>query len=144
MSSRRYERASWFLLFPWSLISIILILVLNTTLSSWFGRNWSWVTLVLIIPAAIFENFKVGYSTIQVMFLKILFSLLSFLLTGLALGISLAGWYYEKFEHVIIPRVHFPWFVLLALVVMLAIEAAQIFSLLKAVKREFLQFDQDN
>jgi hypothetical protein len=36
------------------------------------------------------------------MFLKILFSLLSFLLTGLALGISLAGWYYEKFEHVII------------------------------------------
>jgi hypothetical protein len=45
---------------------------------------------------------------------------------------------------VIIPRVNFPWFVLLALVVMLAIEAAQIFSLLKAVKREFLQFDQDN
>jgi hypothetical protein len=56
----------------------------------------------------------------------------------------LAGWYYEKFEHVIIPRINFPWFVLLALVVMLAIEAAQIFSLLKAVKREFLQFDQDN
>ena len=144
MSTRRYERASWFLLFPWSLVSIILILLLNTTLSNWFGKNWSWVTLILIIPAAIFENFKVGYSTIQVMFLKILFSLLSFLLTGLALGISLAGWYYEKIEHVIIPRINFPWFVLLALVVMLAIEAAQIFSLLKAVKREFLQFDQDN
>jgi len=144
MSTRRYERASWFLLFPWSLVSIILILLLNTTLSNWFGKNWSWVTLILIIPAAIFENFKVGYSTIQVMFLKILFSLLSFLLTGLALGISLAGWYYEKFEPVIIPTINFPWFVLLALVVMLAIEAAQIFSLLKAVKREFLQFDQDN
>jgi hypothetical protein len=144
MSTRRYERASWFLLFPWSLVSIILILLFNTALSNWFGRNWSWVTLILIIPAAIFENFKVGYSTIQVMFLKILFSLLSFLLTGLALGISLAGWYYEKFEHVIIPRINLPWFVLLALVVMLAIEAAQIFSLLKAVKREFLQFAQDN
>jgi hypothetical protein len=102
MPTRRYERASWFLLFPWSLVSIILILLLNTTLSNWFGKNWSWVTLILIIPAAIFENFKVGYYTIQVMFLKILFSLLSFLLTGLALGISLAGWYYEKFEHVII------------------------------------------
>ncbi|HXL57204.1 MAG TPA: hypothetical protein VN958_13155, partial [Chitinophagaceae bacterium] len=96
------------------------------------------------IPAAIFENFKVGYSTIQVMFLKILFSLFSFLITGLALGISLAGWYYEKFEHVTIPRVNIPWYVLLALVVMLAIETVQIFSLLKAVKRELLQYDQDN
>jgi len=141
---RRYEKASWFLLFPWSLVSIILILLFNTALSSWFGKNWSWVTLVLIIPAAIFENLKVGYSTMQVMFLKILFSLLSFLITGLALGISVAGWYYERFEQVIIPRVNIPWFVLLALTVMLAIEAAQIFSLLKAVKREFMQFDQDN
>ena len=60
------------------------------------------------------------------------------------MGISLAGWYYEKFEHVIIPRVNIPWFVLLALVVMLAIEAAQIFSMLKAVKWEFMQFDQDD
>ena len=144
MPNRRYEKASWFLLFPWSLVSIVLILLFNTTFSSWFGKNWSCVTLILIIPAAIFENFKVGYSTIQVMFLKILYSLLSFLVTGFALGISLAGWYYEKFEHVIIPRINFPWIVLLALVVMLAIEAAQIFSLLKAVKREFLQFDQDN
>ena len=141
MSGRRYERASWFLLFPWSLISIILILVFNTALSDWFGKNWSWITLILIVPAAIFENFKVGYSTMRVMFLKIFYSLLAFLITGLALGISLAGWYYERFEHVTIPRVSVPWFVLLALVVMLAIEAAQIFSLLKAVKREFLQFD---
>ena len=140
----RYQKASWFLLFPWSLASIILILLFNTVFSTWFGKNWSWVTLILIIPAAIFENFKIGYSTIQVMFLKIFFSLIAFLVTGLALGISLAGWYYEKFEHVIIPRVNIPWFVLLALVVMLAIEAAQIFSLLKAVKRELLQFDQDN
>jgi hypothetical protein len=144
MATRRYEKASWFLLFPWSLASIVIILLFNTALSDWFGRNWSWVTLILIIPAAIFENFKVGYSTMQVMFLKILFSLLSFLVTGLALGISLAGWYYEKFEHVTIPRVSIPWFVLLALVVLLAIEAVQIYSLLKAVKREFLQFDQDN
>ena len=144
MATRHYEKASWFLLFPWALLSIILILLFNTALSDWFGRNWSWITLILIIPAAIFENFKVGYSTIQVMFLKILFSLFSFLITGLALGISLAGWYYEKFEHVTIPRVNIPWYVLLALVVMLAIETVQIFSLLKAVKRELLQYDQDN
>jgi len=144
MATRRYERASWFLLFPWALISVILILLFNTALSNWFGKNWSWVTLILIVPAAIFENFKVGYSSMQVMFLKIFYSLFSFLVTGLALGISLAGWYYEKFEQVTIPRVNIPWFVLLALAVMLAIETAQIFSLLKAVKREFLQFDQDN
>ena len=140
----RYGKASWFLLFPWALSSIILILLFNTVFSDWFGKNWSWVTLVLIIPAAIFENFKVGYSTMQVMFLKILFSLVSFLLTGLAFGISLAGWYYEKFEHVKIPRVDIPWFVLLALGVILAIQTVQIFSILKAVKREFMQFDQDN
>ena len=144
MATRRYEKASWFLLFPWALVSVILILLFNTALSDWFGRNWSWITLILIVPAAIFENFKVGYSTMQVMFLKILFSLFSFLITGLALGISLAGWYYEKFEHVTIPRVNIPWYVLLALAVMLAIETVQIFSLLKAVKRELLQYDQDN
>jgi len=144
MATRRYEKASWFLLFPWALVSVILILLFNTALSDWFGRNWSWITLILIVPAAIFENFKVGYSTMQVMFLKILFSLFSFLITGLALGISLAGWYYEKFEHVTIPRVNVPWYVLLALAVMLAIETVQIFSLLKAVKRELLQYDQDN
>ena len=143
-TSRHYQKASWFLLFPWSLLSIVLVLLFNTVFSDWFGKNWSWVTLILIIPAAIFENFKIGYSTIQVMFLKIFYSLLSFLVTGYALGISSAGWYYERFEHVIIKRVNIPWFVLLALVVMLAIEAAQIFSLLKAVKRELLQFDQDN
>ena len=141
---RRYQKASWFLLFPWGLTSVILILLFNTAFSNWFGKNWSWVTILLIIPAAIFENLKVGYSTIQVMFLKIFFSLISFLLTGLALGISLAGWYYQKFENVIIPRVDIPWFVLLALAVILAIECAQIFSMLKAVKREFMQFDQDN
>ena len=144
MATRRYEKASWFLLFPWALVSVILILLFNTALSDWFGRNWSWITLILIVPAAIFENFKVGYSTMQVMFLKILFSLFSFLITGLALGISLAGWYYEKFEHVTIPRVNIPWYVLLALAVMLAIETVQIFSMLKAVKRELLQYDQDN
>src|SRR6185503_21247415 len=93
------KRASWFLLFPWGLTSIVLILLFNTALSGWFGKNWSWVTLILIIPAAIFENLKVGYSSMQVMFLKIFFTLLSFLLTGLAFGIALAGWYYERFEN---------------------------------------------
>ena len=73
------SKPSTFLLFPWGLASIALILILNLTLSdSWFGKNWSWITLILIIPAAILENFKVGYSTMRIMFMKVVYSLLSF------------------------------------------------------------------
>ena len=144
MISQRNKKASWFLIFPWSLLSIILILVFNIGLSNWFGKNWSWVALVLIIPAAIFENLKVGYSTMQVMFLKIFYSLLAFLVVGLAFGVSLAGWYYERYQdYKGIPRINIPWFVFLALGVMLAIEVAHLFSMLKAVKREFMQYDPD-
>jgi hypothetical protein len=139
------QKTSSFLLFPWGLLSIILILALNLSLSdSWFRNNWSWITLVLIIPAAIFENFKVGYSTMKIMFRKVIYSLLSFLLVGMAFGAALAGWQLEKFQHITnVDKVKLPWFVLLALVVMLLIQIAQLFSMLKAVKREFMQLDGD-
>ena len=139
------HKASTFLLFPWGLLSIVLILVLNLTLSdNWFGKNWSWITLVLIIPAAILENFKVGYSTMRIMFMKVVYSLLSFLLVGMASGAALAGWHLEKFQQITnIEKIKLPWFVLLALVVMLLIQVAQLFSMLKAVKREFMQLDPD-
>jgi hypothetical protein len=137
-------KTAGFLLFPWSLLSIVLILVFDIGFSNFFGKNWSWIILILIIPAAIIENLKVGYSTIRIMFLKIVYSLLSFLVVGLAFGISTAGWYYERFPHVTIPTVDRPWYVLLGLGVILLIEIAQIFSMLKAVKREFMQFDPDN
>ena len=139
------SKHSTFLVFPWGLLSIVLILVLNLALSdSWFGDNWSWITLVLIIPAAIFENFKVGYSTMRIMFLKMVYSLLSFLIVGMAFGAALAGWHLEKFQKITnIDKIKLPWFVLLALAVMLLIQVAQIFSMLKAVKREFMQMDPD-
>ena len=55
----RPTRPSTFLLFPWGLLSIVLILILSMTLDEgWFRNNWSWITLVLIIPAAILENLK--------------------------------------------------------------------------------------
>ena len=39
------------------------------------------------IPASpILENFKVGYSTMRIMFMKVVYSLLSFLLVGMAFG----------------------------------------------------------
>src|SRR5690606_12078922 len=95
-------KPSTFLLFPWGLLSIVLILALNLALSdSWFRNNWSWITLVLIIPAAILENFKVGYSTMRIMFMKVIYSLLSFLLVGMAFGAALAGWHLEKFQNII-------------------------------------------
>lgn len=138
------RKPSGFLLFPWSLLSIILVLALNASLGTWFGQNWGWISLVLIIPAAILENLKVGYSTMRVMFLKCVYSLLSFLLVGLAFGLALAGWYYARFQHYPdVPRFNIPWYVLLALVVLLLIEVTQLFSMLKAVKREFMQFDPD-
>jgi hypothetical protein len=138
-------KPSTFLLFPWGLLSIVLILGLNLTPSDgWFRNNWSWITLILIIPAAILENFKVGYSTMRIMFMKVIYSLLSFLLVGMAFGAALAGWHLEKFQSITnIDKIRLPWYVLLALVVMLLIQVAQLFSMLKAVKREFMQLDPD-
>ena len=138
----RTTKPSSFLLFPWGLFAILLVLIFNMTLSDgWFRNNWSWIMLILIIPAAIFENFKVGYSTMRIMFMKVIFSLISFLLVGVALGVSLVAYYKDIPD---IKKFALPWFVLLALVVMLLIQVAQLFSMLKAVKREFMQMDPDN
>ena len=140
------HKPSTFLLFPWGLLSISLILILNLTLNGvWFQKNWSWIALVLIIPAAILENFKVGYSTMRIMFMKVVYSLLSFLLVGMAFGSALTSYYNVKFAKATGPikAINLPWYVLLALVVLLLIQIAQLFSMLKAVKREFMQLDPD-
>lgn len=134
------SKPSTFLVFPWGLLSIVVVLLLNLTLSNqWFGNNWSWIMLVLIIPAAILESFKVGYSTMRIMFMKVLYSLLSFMLVGMAFGAYITG----KIWKIDSAKIQLPWFVLLALVVMLLIQVAQLFSMLKAVKREFMQMDPD-
>ncbi|MBK9570631.1 MAG: hypothetical protein IPO53_12480 [Chitinophagaceae bacterium] len=141
------HKPSTFLVFPWGLMSIALVLILNLTLNgAWFNKNWSWIALVLIIPAAILENFKVGYSTMRIMFLKVVYSLaLSFLLAGLAFGSALTGWHIEKFQKIPgVKSIQLPWYVMLALAVLLLIQVAQLFSMLKAVKREFMQMDPDN
>jgi len=140
------QKPSSFLIFPWGLMSIVLVLGLNLTLNNaWFSKNWSWISLVLIIPAAILENFKVGYSTMRIMFMKVVYSLISFLLVGMAFGSALTGWHIEKFQKIPDVRtITLPWYVMLALAVLLMIQVAQLFSMLKAVKREFMQFDPDN
>ena len=138
-------KTSSFLIFPWGLLSIVLVLVLNVSLNdAWFNKNWSWIALVLIIPAAILENFKVGYSTMRIMFLKVFFSLLSFLVAGMAIGSALTGYHIEKFQEISgVKTVRLPWYVILALAVLLLIQIVQLFSMLKAVKREFMQLDPD-
>lgn len=139
------SKPSTFLLFPWGLLSIVLILILNLTVNdAWFSKNWSWIALILIIPAAILENFKVGYSTMRIMFMKVVFSLLSFLLAGMAFGSAITGYHVENFQKLQgVKTVSLPWYVMLALAVLLLIQVAQLFSMLKAVKREFMQLDPD-
>jgi hypothetical protein len=139
-------KPSAFLLFPWGLLSIVLVLILNLTLNDvWFNKNWSWIALVLIIPAAILENFKVGYSTMRIMFMKVVYSLISFLLAGMAFGSAITGYHIDKFQKLTgVKTVELPWYVMLALGVLLLIQVAQLFSMLKAVKREFMQMDPDN
>src|SRR5215510_13738636 len=134
---------SSFLIFPWGLLSIVLVLALHMALNDeLFNKNWSWIALVLIIPAAILENFKVGYSTMRIMFLKVLFSLLSFLLAGMAFGSALTGIHVREMQKINGEKtISLPWYVMLALSVLLLIQIAQLFSMLKAVKREFMQMD---
>lgn len=139
-------KPSTFLVFPWGLASIVLLIVLNLSLNdAWFNKNFTWIAFVLIIPAAILENFKVGYSTMRIMFLKVVFSLLSFLFAGMAFGSALTNYYNIKWgTGGSIKAITLPWYVMLALVVLLLIQVAQLFSMLKAVKREFMQMDPDN
>ncbi len=144
--TRTPNKTSSFLLIPWGLLSIVMVLGLNLALdNTWFSQNWSWIALVLIIPAAILENFKVGYSTMRIMFMKVLYSLISFLLVGMAFGSALTGWHIIKFQNINtgVKTINLPWYVLLALGVLLLIQVAQLFSMLKAVKREFMQMDPD-
>lgn len=145
MATQHSNRPSSFLIFPWGLLSIVLVLGLNLTLNNeWFSKNWSWIALVLIIPAAILENFKVGYSTMRIMFMKVVYSLISFLLVGMAFGSALTGYHLFKFQNIQGAKtINLPWYVMLALAILLMIQIAQLFSMLKAVKREFMQLDPD-
>jgi hypothetical protein len=130
-----------FLLFPWSLTAIILILLLTAFVHDWIGSNWNWVALLLIIPAAIFENIKIGYTSIRVMFLKIFYSLLSFMVVGFTAGLSVGAWHYGQSYPGLKPIINMPWYIWLAVIIVLLIELAHIFSLLKALKRELVQFE---
>ena len=80
----------------------------------------------------------------RIMFMKVVYSLISFLLAGMAFGSALTGIHVEKFQNIQgVKTIQLPWYVMLALGVLLLIQVAQLFSMLKAVKREFMQMDPD-
>lgn len=80
----------------------------------------------------------------RIMFMKVVYSLISFLLVGMAFGSALTGYHIFKFQNIPNAKtINLPWYVMLALVVLLMIQIAQLFSMLKAVKREFMQMDPD-
>ncbi len=80
----------------------------------------------------------------RIMFMKVVYSLISFLLVGMAFGSGLTGWHIAKFQgNVPVKTIELPWYVMMALAVLLLIQVAQLFSMLKAVKREFMQLDPD-
>ena len=63
----------------------------------------------------------------------------------MAFGSALTGWHVEKFQKISdVKTINLPWYVMLALAILLMIQIAQLFSMLKAVKREFMQMDPDN
>lgn len=136
-----HNKPGTFLLFPWSLTAIVLIILLTAFLHDWTGDNWKWVAFLLIIPAAIFENIKIGYTSIKVMFLKLFYSVLSFMVVGFTAGLTFAAWHYHKSFPVLQPIIDMPWYIWLAIIIVLLIELAHIFSLLKALKRELVQFE---
>lgn len=116
-------------------------MLLTAFLHHWTGDHWKWAAFLLIIPTAIFENIKIGYTSIKVMFLKIFYSLLSFMVVGFTAVLSFAAWHYQKSYPALQHIIDMPWYIWQALVIVLLIEWAYIFNLLKALKRELVQFE---
>jgi hypothetical protein len=123
-------RTATFLIIPWSLIALVTLISLAIFAPDWAGTNWNWLAVVLIVPAAVLENLKSGYSSIRVMFLKVLYTALAFFVVGAAVGI----WWYGKANGVINSKLS--WYFFLGAGIMLIIDLANIFSMLKAVKKD--------
>lgn len=129
-----------FLLMPWGLFSIIGILVIWLLEPKWLDQNSQWLIIALIFPAAVLENIKTGFSSMRIMFLKLFYTLLSFLMVGIGIGIGGLNFFYREVEGYSVPFINIPLPVVLAVGLILLIELANVFSLLKAVKRELGSF----
>ncbi len=122
---------SWLLL-PYGFISMLILISIVLFAGEWLHTQWMWIALVILIPVALLENMKSGHSAMKVMTWKVFWTLMSFLLAGGFFGYIIGR---EDFGSDI------PWYYLLAIGLILLIEMANMYTLLKSVKREFGSFE---
>ncbi len=98
--------------------------------------------VAFIAFVAILESLKSGYSVLRVMYVKLLWTMLSAFIVGAASVLWLAkcavplGQKYFTFDHA-------PWQVYMTIVVMVLIELVNMYVLLKAGMREWNLNDND-
>ncbi len=119
------------LFIPYGFISLLGIMSVVVLAGDWLESQWMWIALVILVPVALLENIKSGHSAMNVMTWKVFWTLMSFLIAGGFIGYILGR---ENFGFDI------PWYYLLAIAIILLIEMANMYTLLKAVKREFGSF----
>ena len=136
------HRTSTVLLLPWSLIAMLLLIFFCLIIPDELKDN-EWIMLLFILPTAIMENLKAGYSTIKVMFYKLIFTMLTFMVAGLAGGSAIYHYYLQQNNKCILSAIDIPPHVVLTIGIILLIDIANTFTLLKAVKREFGSFEAD-
>jgi hypothetical protein len=137
------NRTSTALLFPWSLASMLLLLFIAIETPEVLNEN-EWLMMVFILPTAIMENLKAGYSTIRVMFYKLIFTMLTFMLAGVAGGVYVYHQFLQtNLKNCTLPSVNIPYHIALTVGIILIIDVANTFTLLKAVKREFGSFESE-
>mgnify|MGYP006924599112 CR=1 FL=1 len=66
-----------------SMAAIIAVVVMA---GDWLEEQWMWIALVVLVPVALLENMKSGHSAMRVMFWKVFWTLMSFLLAGGFIG----------------------------------------------------------
>ncbi len=130
------KKISKWLFIPFGFIIIVILLILGETNPSLIVEN-NWILIVLMGLMVIFEILKAGYSIIQVMYMKIFWTIISFFVLGGATTLWLTkcavplGSNYYTFDHA-------PWQVYLTLMLIGAIDLIGIvFVVLKAGMKEW-------
>ncbi len=132
---------SWLLL-PWGFLAILAILILGEVRPEFVKNQASWLMVVFIVFVAILESLKSGYSVLRVMYVKLLWTMLSAFIIGVATVLWLSkcsvpiGQDYFTFDHA-------PWQVYMTIVVMWLIELVNMYVMLKAGMREWNLNDND-